>query len=295
MFKKAKKAAVVALAAAQLMTVGVFMPSMSVSAGSITREMENLDRGVVAVKVDKGVFVSWRRLGTEAPDTTFSLYRDNQLVTSGAITNFVDEGGTLSSKYKVVTNNATVSKEVSVLEKQYIEVPLGDAPEYVGDPVVDGTGIWYPEYAPGDCSVGDLDGDGEYEFVMIWNPADAKDSATVGFTGIVYVAAYKLDGTKMWQIDMGRNIRAGAHDTQLMVADFNSDGKAEVVLMTADGTKDAAGNVVGNASADWAAMDNGKNLKGPLYLTAFDGATGTIIDTTDYDPQTGDVSYCDCP
>lgn len=286
MLKKAKKVALSALIVAQLASVGVVMPTMSVGATSITREVENLDRGVVAVKVDGGVFVSWRRLGTEAPETTFSLYRDNQLVTSGAITNFVDAGGSASSKYKVVTNNATVSKEVSVLANNYVEIPLAETPEFKGNPVIDTTGAWYPEYAPGDSTVGDLDGDGEYEIVMMWNPADAKDSATVGSTGIVYIDAYKMDGTHMWRIDMGKNIRAGAHDTQLLVADFNSDGKAELIVRTADGTTDAKGTVIGDANADWGALNSGKNLQGPLFLTAFDGATGTIIDTVDYDPQT---------
>lgn len=291
MFKKAKKAALAALVIAQLASVGVVMPSINAGATSITREVENLDRGVVAVKTDGGVFVSWRRLGTEPADTTFSLYRDNQLVTSGAITNFVDAGGSESSKYKVVTNNATVSKEVSVLAKNYVEVPLATAPVFEGDPVIDKSGIWYPEYAPGDSSVGDLDGDGEYEIVMMWNPADAKDAATVGTTGKVFIDAYKLDGTQLWRIDMGKNIRAGAHDTQLLVADFNGDGKSELIVRTADGTTDAAGTVIGDATKDWGALNGGKNLQGPLYLTAFEGATGKIIDTTEYDPQTGDINY----
>ncbi len=286
MFKKAKKAALAALVVAQIASVGFVMPTTSVGATSITREVENLDRGVVAVKTDGGVFVSWRRLGTEPADTTFALYRDNQLVTSGAITNFVDAGGSASSKYKVVTNNATVSKEVSVLANNYIEIPLQDTPEFQGNPVIDTTGAWYPEYSPADATVGDLDGDGEYEIVMIWNPADAKDSATVGSTGLVYIDAYKLDGTKMWRINMGKNIRAGAHDTQLLLADFNSDGKSELIVRTADGTTDAAGTVIGDANADWGALNAGKNLQGPLFLTAFDGEKGTIIDTVDYDPQT---------
>lgn len=284
--KNIRKAGVAALVLAQVASIGLVMPSMTAGATSITREVENLDRGVVAVKTDGGVFVSWRRLGTEPTDTTFTLYRDNQLVTSGAITNFVDAGGTISSKYKVVTNGATESKTVSVWENQYLDIPLSETPVSVGDPIVDKNGVWFPEYSPGDCAVGDLDGDGEYEIVMIWNPADAKDSATTGYTGIVYIDAYKLDGTQLWRIDMGKNIRAGAHDTQLTVADFNGDGMSEVVIRTADGTKDAAGTVIGDGTKDWAALDSGKNLQGPLYLSAFEGATGKVLDTVDYPAQT---------
>lgn len=288
--KRMKKLGIAALVLAQLASVGIILP-VTAGATSITREVENLDRGVVAVKVDGGVFVSWRRLGTEPADTNFALYRDNQLVTSGAITNYVDAGGTLDSVYKVVTNNATVSKDTKVWEHQYIDIPLQDTPIQDSDPVVDSSGVYYPEYKPNDCSVGDLDGDGEYEIVLKWDPADAKDSSITGFTGLVYIDAYKLDGTKLWRINMGKNIRAGAHDTQLAVADFNGDGKSEVILRTADGTVAGDGTVIGDANADWASQDNGKNLKGPLYLTAFDGATGAVIDTTDYDPQTGDVAY----
>ncbi len=281
--KTAKKAVTFAAIVAQLATVGVFMPAASVGATPITRQVENLDRGVVAVKTDDGVFVSWRRLGTESPDTNFALYRDGALVTSGAITNFVDKDGTKDSKYIVATNNTTMSKEVSVLEDQYIDIPLQDTPvseEY------DIYSLTFATYAPGDSTVGDLDGDGEYEIIMMWNPSNAKDAATVGTTDKVFIDAYKLDGTRLWRIDMGVNIRAGAHDTQMLCADFNGDGKAELILRTADGTVAGDGTVIGDASKNWAELNSGKNLQGPLYLTAFEGATGKILDTVDYDPQT---------
>ncbi|MCX7714917.1 MAG: S-layer homology domain-containing protein [Clostridia bacterium] len=281
--KKARKAAIFSLVLAQIGTVGIMMPSTTVSATKITRQVENLDRGVVAIKTDNGVFVSWRRLGTESPDTKFSLYRDNVLVTSGAITNYVDPNGTKDSKYMVVTNDKTQSKPVSVWDKQYLEIPLQDTPT---SSEVDVYTLTYATYYPGDSAVGDLDGDGQYEIVMIWEPGNAKDAATAGATDKVYIDAYKLDGTRLWRIDMGKNIRAGAHDTQLMVADFNSDGKAELVVRTADGTVAGDGTVIGDGTKDWASLNSGKNLQGPLYLTAFEGATGKVISTVPFDPQT---------
>ncbi|MCH5185323.1 MAG: hypothetical protein J1F64_04270, partial [Oscillospiraceae bacterium] len=287
MFKKisktVKKIALFAAIVAQLASVSMFLPSTIAGATPITRQVENLDRGVVAIKTDDGVFVSWRRLGTEAPDTNFALYRDGQLVTSGAITNFVDKDGTKDSTYIVATNNATMSKPVSVLESQYIDIPLQDTPvseEY------DIYTLTFATYAPGDSTVGDLDGDGEYEIVMMWNPSNAKDAATVGATDKVIIDAYKLNGKRLWRIDMGVNIRAGAHDTQILCADFNSDGKSEVILRTADGTDSGTCEVIGDASKNWAELNAGKNLQGPLYLTAFDGETGAILDTVDFDPQT---------
>ncbi len=298
--KNIRKAGIFSLVLAQVAAVGLIAP---VSAGaqassSTTREVENLDRGVVAVKTDEGVFVSWRRLATEPADTKFTLYRNDQVVAEDAITNFVDKGAGLSDTYTVVANG-TMSDTVKVLENQYIEIPLGTTPDYEGDAVTSREGVYYPGYTPGDSTYGDLDGDGQYEIIMMWNPDDAKDAATTGQTGKVYIDAYKLDGTQLWRIDMGYNIRAGQHDTMLCVADFDSDGAAEMILRTADGTTDAAGNVVGDASKgdtyenSWAAQNAGKNLLGPLYVTAFDGATGTIIDTIDYYPNNdGTMQTC---
>ncbi|MCC8135451.1 MAG: hypothetical protein LIO40_02065 [Ruminococcus sp.] len=295
-----RKAGIFSLVLAQIAACGIIAPlTAGASAGAaMTRQMENLDRGVVAVKTDEGVFVSWRRLATEPADTTFTLYRNDEVVAEDVITNFVDEGAGLDDKYTVVANGK-MSDTVSVLEDQYIEIPLGETPEYTGSAVTSRDGVYYPGYTPGDATYGDLDGDGQYEIIMLWSPDDAKDAATTGQTGKVYVDAYKLDGTQLWRIDMGYNIRAGQHDTMLCVADFDSDGKAEMILRTADGTTDAAGNVVGDASkgetyeSSWAAQSSGKNLLGPLYVTAFDGETGTIIDTIDYYPNNdGTMQTC---
>lgn len=289
--KSIRKVGIFSLVLAQVAALGLIAPitAGAQASSAVTREMENLDRGVVAVKTADGVFVSWRRLATEPKDTKFTLYRNGDVVADDAITNFVDKSGTLADTYTVVADGK-MSKTVKVLENQYIEIPLHDTPDYMGAAVTSREGIYYPGYTPGDSSYGDLDGDGEYEIVMLWNPDDAKDAASVGQTGKVYVDAYKLDGTFLWRIDMGYNIRAGAHDTMLCIADFDSDGASEIILRTADGTTDAKGNIVGDASKgetyenSWAAKNGGKNLLGPLYVTAFDG-DGTIIDTIDYHPN----------
>lgn len=291
--KNLKRFGAVSLVLAQIAAVGVVVPSTTAgafAASAVTRNMENLDRGVVAVMTDNGVFLSWRRLATEGADTNFEVYRNKEKITEGAITNFVDTAGTINDYYTVVCNGS-MSDSVAVLDNNYIEIPLHDTPDYEGAAVTSRDGVTYGYYTPGDSTYGDLDGDGEYEIVMLWNPSDAKDAATGGTTGKVYMDAYKLDGTFMWRIDMGWNIRAGAHDTQLCVADFNGDGCAEVMVRTADGTKDAQGNVIGDASKgetyenSWAALNGGKNLQGPLYVTCFDGKTGVALDTIDYFPN----------
>lgn len=90
----------------------------------------------------------------------------------------------------------------------------------------------------------------------------------------------------MWRIDLGRNIRAGAHYTQFMVYDFDGDGKAELAVKTADGTVDGLGNVIGDPSADYR-NSSGYILAGPEYLTMFDGETGAALATIDYIPPRG--------
>ena len=302
--KKLMKIGAVAFTIAMAATSMIAVPTITAGAfaSPVERSMENLDRGVVAVPVNpaygSGNLVMWRRLGTEPADTVFTLYRNKEQIAEGAITNFVDPEGDSGDFYTVVANGK-MSEPFQALAHNYIEIPMTKTPD-CDTMAMDRNGIYYSSYAPGDGSYGDLDGDGEYEIVILWNPPDAKDAASTGRTGKVYMDAYKLDGTFMWQIDMGYNIRAGAHDTMLTIADFDSDGKAEVMVRTADGTIDGKGNMIGDAEkgttyeGSWAAMNAGKNLQGPLYVTCFDGETGAALDTIDYYPQNtiGSMETC---
>ena len=144
-------------------------------------------------------------------------------------------------------------------------------------------------YEANDASVGDLDGDGRYEIVLKWEPTNAKDNSQSGYTGPVLIDAYELDGTLLWRINLGINIRAGAHYTQFQVYDYDGDGRAEVAMKTADGTRDGTGAVIGSANADYR-NSSGYVLSGPEYLTVFDGRTGRALDTVDYVPPRGNVS-----
>ncbi len=254
------------------------------------RQMENLNRGVAAVKVSNGVFVSWRMLGTDPAGISFNLYRSGTKVNSAPITastNYLDTSGGTASTYYVCPvidgREQAQSETAQVLSRSYMSVPLqipagGTTPD----------GVAYT-YSANDCSVGDLDGDHEYEIILKWEPSNAKDNSQSGYTGNVYIDAYKLNGTRMWRIDLGRNIRAGAHYTQLMVYDLDGDGKAELACKTADGTVDGTGNVIGDARADYR-NSSGYILSGPEYLTIFSGATGKALITTNYEPQRGTVS-----
>jgi rhamnogalacturonan endolyase len=299
----------------------LFLTCISFSATALTRQMENLDRGLVAIKVSQGVFLSWRCLGTDNSNTAFNIYRDNAVINSVPIsdsTNYIDPSGTATSFYKVIpvqngVEIKTGAKMVTPWSQQYktiqLKRPAGGTTEpnkygSVGKAATKSFPSGQPYgYSPNDCSVGDLDGDGEYEIVVKWDPSNSQDNSYYGITGKVYLDAYKLNGTQLWRIDLGKNIRAGAHYTQFQVYDYDGDGLAEVICKTAPGTIDGAGNnVIMNSdspTADYRYLDTtqisgskmlGTIQTGPEYLTLFDGKTGTELHTIAYNPLRGTVS-----
>jgi rhamnogalacturonan endolyase len=264
--------------------------------GHAARFMESLDRGVVAVsKGGDQVYVGWRMFGTEPETVGYNVYRGETRLNASPITgstNYMDNGGSLTSTYRVAAVIDGIEQELSdpveVWSDFYHDVPLrrpagGTSPD----------GVDYT-YSPNDCSVGDLDGDGQYEIIVKWDPSNSKDNAHAGYSGNVYLDAYKVDGTFLWRIDLGINIRAGAHYTQFLVYDFDGDGRAEIVCKTADGTVDGPGSILGDPGADWRNA-GGYILDGPEYLSVFDGLTGAFIDTVDYVPPRGNVcDWGDC-
>lgn len=259
-------------------------------------QMEKLGRGVVSVPAKSGTgrFVSWRMLGTDDDKTTFEILRNGLSVRKDIAepTCYVDDIGSEKSEYKIVTWHDGVAVDTSEVAKQwsniYLSLPL-DRP--AGGKTNDGEYT----YSPNDCSVGDVDGDGEYEIILKWDPSNSKDNSHSGYTGNVILDCYKLDGTKLWRIDLGKNIRAGAHYTQFMVYDFDGDGRAEIICKTAPGSKDGKGYFVNQAATDqeiksasnsisWI-NSSGKLSGGQEYLTVFNGLTGEAIHTIFYNPN----------
>ena len=253
-----------------------------------TSQMEKLTRGIVAVPSmsSTGEFVSWRLLGTDnSKTTTFDVIRDGKTIASNLknVTSYLDKGGNSGSKYQIVTRvngkKTATSSVVTPWGDKFLKVKLNSP----------GSG-----YTPNDINVGDVDGDGEYELVVKWNPSNAKDNSQSGKTDAVYLDCYKLSGKQLWRIDLGYNIRAGAHYTQHLVYDFDGDGKAEVICKTAPLSKDGKGQYVTAAATDGniknAAQKNYRNSKGyitsgPEYLTVFNGQTGAAIHTVFYNPN----------
>ena len=268
------------------------------------RVMEKLDRGTVAVKTNDGVYLSWRLLGTESlTNQAFDIYRDSEKIyTTGEhdATCYTDSKGTADNKYTVVPKGEAIDKTEAVDVWTTNTTYKGRSVAYkdIAFKVPDGGKTPTDEeytYTANDMSVGDLDGDGEYEYIVKWDPSNSKDNSVKGYTGKVYLDAYELDGTLLWRIDLGVNIRAGAHYTQYMVYDFDGDGKSEVILKTAPGSKDGEGNYVSKAGKNITKGDDKKDYRnssgllmgkdgGPEYLTVFNGETGAAMQTVDFDP-----------
>jgi rhamnogalacturonan endolyase len=251
------------------------------------RQMENLTRGIVAVKQAGGVYISWRLFGTDPETISFNLYRmtgsaEPVKVNEKPIaesTNYVDRGADPNQELRYFVrpvldgSELEPSKPASAWDNNYLEIPI--------QPI--------SEYRAGDASIADLDGDGEYEIVL-HQVSHGRDNAFAGITGTPVFDAYEMDGTHLWRIDLGINIREGEHYTQFMVYDLDGDGRAEMACKTADGTTDGKGQVIGDKDKDWRTYNegdrtHGRILDGPEYLTIFDGRTGGTLKTVDYIPN----------
>ena len=269
-------------------------------------QREQLDRGVVALRnADGQVYVTWRLLEGESTETPFNVYRNGQLLTRQPLT----QGGTFYIDESPITGDAVYEVRGGQTDGQwnlasqsptgYIAIPL-DKPE--GGETPDGRHF---EYTANDASIGDVDGDGAYELILKWEPTNAHDNSHAGYTGNVLIDCYKILPTssipagegsshRLWRIDLGRNIRAGAHYTQFLVYDFDGDGRAELMVKTADGTIDGQGNAIGDPTQDWRSHERnnrlGHILDGPEFLSVFDGLTGCVLKTTDYLPARGNIT-----
>ena len=292
----------------KLLYVALLMLGMScmsvhpiVAQNASSSYMEHLDRGVVALPAQgKGIFVSWRMLGTDSKNVCFDVVRDGKVIASHIkATNYTDQDGKATHTYQIVTYqempkadgiaHREVSQNVKPWADLYLSMPIS-RPK--GGTTPDGRSY---TYTPNACSVGDVDGDGEYEIILKWDPSNSHDNSHNGYTGDVIFDCYKLSGKKLWRINLGKNIRAGAHYTQFLVYDFDGDGKAEMICKTSAGSKDGKEKFVNEAATDEdiRCLDNkadyrngaGRVQTGPELLTVFNGKTGQAIHTIWYNPN----------
>lgn len=256
---------------------------------------EKLSRGLIGIPTEEGMYFSWRMTLEEAAGLQFDLYRSSN---GGAevklnkepidrTSDFLDRtvDYTVDNRWtlKATTGEVATWTRLKGEERNpYLSIPIckPEDGEIAGEPFT---------YTANDCSVGDLDGDGEYEIILKWSPSNSKRPPQRGFTGNTYLDAYKMDGTRLWRIDLGPNVRSGAATTNFLVFDFDGDGCAEICCKTGDGTVDGLGHRIGDAQVDWRTWDKksptyGKIVNGPEYLTVFEGRTGKELDSKEYIP-----------
>lgn len=287
-------------------TVAVAQPNYNYS----ELKREKLGRGVVAVRENPSeVALSWRYLSSDPIQTAFNIYRNGQKIAevpASTGTFYRDTySGTDAARYTV---KAVVDGVESDQLSGHYSLPANAPIGYIDIPLnkpADGVtpaGDSYT-YSANDASMGDVDGDGEFEIILKWNPSNAHDNAHDGYTGNVIFDCYRLTGEHLWRIDLGHNVRAGAHYTQFMVFDLDGDNCAEVVMKTSDGTVDGRGKIIGDVTADYrekgftsdefpgrTPRNQGRILTGNEYLTVFNGRTGEAMQTIDYAPARGNLA-----
>ncbi|MGN0162774.1 MAG: bacterial Ig-like domain-containing protein, partial [Candidatus Ornithomonoglobus sp.] len=269
---------------------------------------EDMNRGLAAVPISGGVYLSWRlqadednRFGSGSENVSFDIYRDGvKIATESNTTNYIDAGGTASSEYAVVKSGESIDSwnEAAIMMSSggYIDIPLVLPESETITDSSDNSNTY--SFAATDCSAGDVDGDGEYEIIVKF-VSNELDVGSAGYSGTTRFNAYKLDGTRLWEndINLGRNVFSSAHTAQFLVYDFDGDGKAEMTVQTSLGSTDSTGQYVSrvsadssissltdeeNATADFREANNGRVTTGQEFLTVFDGETGEAIDTINY-------------
>jgi rhamnogalacturonan endolyase len=257
------------------------------------RVMEKLDRGLVALRYSENkVYLGWRFLANDPENIAFNLYRksNNKVFKLNSYpiiktTDFIDSTAdfaydneyyicpVIGNKEHKPDNHYIIKANCAV--QKYLSLPLQTPNEGTN---IDGTKFYYTAH---DASVGDLDGDGQYEIILKWIPENKGRSR---YRGPIIVDAYKINGKKLWSINLGRN---GSCE-YFIVYDLDCDGKAEVLMMTYDGTISGTGEIIGDAEADWASkslITKGFIVNGPEYFTVFNGNDGSVLATENYVPD----------
>ena len=275
---------------------------------------EQLNRGVVAFRSEGKVIVSWRILTTDAVSQPFDIYRNGTKLNKRPI----KRGGSFFIDNDPIPIEATYEVRGGGINGSYTLMP--DAPEgYLPVTLQKPADGMTPDgqtytYSANDASVADVDGDGQYEILLLWSPSNAHDNAHDGFTGPTLFDCYTLEGRQLWRIDLGKNIRSGAHYVPFIFYDLDGDGKAELIVKTSDGTRDGLGRIIGDSLADyrhrpqpadsaliptpqreWSKYNRkgrpktGRILTGAEYITVFNGLTGEAMDTKPYLPERGEL------
>lgn len=294
-----------------ILTIIIYVCAVAIASAQSFESAENNSRAFVGTVSGTGMHLSWRMLASDTSDSSFDIYRKTGnrtiKVNSSPITassEFTDTGADFGKDNKWILKSGR--KELASYScaagqaKAFIEIPI-DKPEArdifraslrsfgTTDRYNPGDASDRYTYSAGDCATGDLDGDGEMEIILKWVPSNSSSPDRTGVTGNTVFDAYKMNGTKLWRIDLGPNVRSTFCGTPIIIYDLDGDGKAEVVCKTAEGAVDGQGNIIGNPRADWRSMDEasatfGRTVIGPEFITVFDGQNGRAVDSQKFIP-----------
>ncbi|MBO7140158.1 MAG: autotransporter-associated beta strand repeat-containing protein [Prevotella sp.] len=244
-----------------------------------------VDRGIVAVPSGSGFLVSWRIMGEEYYDTKFNLYRDGTKIASNLTkSNFLDASGSASATYQVEPIVRGVvqdkSKSVQAWANQYWEVKVQPVVNRAGvtqtNAATNGTTNDPAGYTLNDVSLADVDGDGVTEFIVKRNNDKGNRYDSANKTDFNLYECYKMDGTRLWWIDLGPNLMAGPDEQwDLIGYDWDQDGKAEVLMRGADNMiiHTATGKTINVGNMNYYAPRDEYTRNGAEYLLYLNGAT----------------------
>ncbi len=284
---------------------------LSITTSFAQRKTDALDRGLVAVKVNSGVFVSWRVQADEYYGVTYNLYRNGSLIAQGLnASNYSDTGGSTSSTYTVAPVRYGVvgaqCAATSTWAKQYLEIPMANVQ------ASNGVTVWkfsdpstaMANYTINDVSLGDVDGDGKIDFIVKRKNQTDQDNLfpTTNSSMYCHIECYasSINYGRLWWIDCGPNICYGADEQWDAVAfDWNEDGACEVlyrggantVLHHSDGTTQVIGNASENIRSSIVHTANYTfSNTGEEWLMYIDGRTGKAYDAIEYPLPRGKAS-----
>lgn len=261
--------------------------ALAITGAWAQRQTDALDRGLIAMKKSGGIYCSWRILAEEYYDVTYNIYRDGTKLNDEPLTvsNYTDASGTTSNTYTV---EAVVRGEAQ--EQCEAVTPWSD--NYM-DITMD-HGDLTSTYVPNDANFADVDGDGELEMLLKFDNNSDSDNGYMpeGYNGeYAIMEIYKLDGTKLWWIDLGPNMTDFQNNENNIIAyDWDQDGKAEAVMRAADGTvihmADGTTQTIGDASKNYRDEDGSSGqffiYQGDEYLLYLNGETGEPYQVLEY-------------
>jgi autotransporter-associated beta strand protein len=267
------------------------MMALLTTGAQAQRVTDVVDRGLVALPGGSGMFVSWRKFGEEYYDTKYNLYRNGTKIASDlTVSNYQDTSGSSSASYQVEAVVRGVvqekSKAVKAWSQAYYDVKMkpvvNRAGQTIGNSVAGNTGgadTSTPGYQLNDVSLADVDGDGISEFIVKRNNGTGNLRSASNRTDFNLYECYRIDGTRLWWIDLGPNLMAGADEQWDMIGyDWDMDGKAEMLMRGADNMIIHTGTGktinIGNMTAGFGSDRPEYMGVGNEYLLYLNGETG---------------------